>query len=137
MNILLMQVTLGDITILCLLKTTMLALFRTKDRYLLSNCLAILSNIAPYVANINSYTSERLVTIIEKLGQRILETEKKYVNLMNSQRFDDANNGDSGPTTSSVESPLNPPQSYLDVMQNMQDAMCVIMTLVCRSIRFS
>ena len=65
------EVSLTDLTILCIIRTVMHALFRLRDNYLVSNCYAVLLNLAPYIANMHSYSAERLVTVTCRLGKRI------------------------------------------------------------------
>ena len=68
------DVLLVDLTVLCAIRTAMHALYHLKgDQYLLSNCYAILLNIAPYLIGMHTYTSERLVTIIRRIGTRIIK----------------------------------------------------------------
>lgn len=129
--------------ILCVLRTALLALFRQKDKYLLSNCLAILSNLGPHIANMHAYTSERVVTIIEKLGKRIIDTEGKY--LRRSRPRPDSGRSTptlagKGPNRASPDGscePLTPSgiASYVDIMQSMQETLRVVLALVCRAIR--
>lgn len=141
------DVSLGDIAILCVLRTALLALFRQKNKYLLSNCLAILSNLGPHVINIHAYTAERVVTIIEKLGKRIIETEIKYMKRSRPKTEvtpPAASPNKKGQQTDLFRSSLdnsNEPlsasgiASYIEIMQNMQDTLRVVLVLVCRAIR--
>ena len=124
-----------------MLRTALLALFRLRDRYLLSNCLAILSNLGPHVAHMHAYTSERIVTIIEKLGKRIIDTEIKYVRRCRPRSATvSSQNGVHGGKTSPALNfePITAASvaTYIDIMQDMQDTLCVVLTLVCRAIRF-
>ena len=68
------DVSLVDLTVLCVMRSTMYALYHLKgDQYLLSNCYAILLNIAPYLIGIHTYSAERIVTIIKRIGIRIVK----------------------------------------------------------------
>lgn len=68
------EVSIVDLTVLCVLRTTMYGLYHLKgDQYLLSNCYAILLNIAPYLIGIHTYSAERLVTIIRRVGARFVK----------------------------------------------------------------
>ena len=143
------DVTLGDIAILCVLRTALLALFRQKDKYLLSNCLAILSNLGPHVANMHAYTAERVVTIIEKLGKRIIDTELKFLKRSKPRSAAEVGSptanaskkqSKTDPLRNSFDSsaePLSPAgiASYVEIMQNMQDTLRVVLVLVGRAIR--
>jgi hypothetical protein len=64
------EITVTDLIILCLLRTTMFSLFRLRDEYLLSNCFAVLLDLAMHVNNINCYVSERIAKIIFQLIKR-------------------------------------------------------------------
>lgn len=69
----LVNIPLLDLTILCILRAIMHALFRLKgDQFLLSNCFAVLLNIAPYIGNMSSYTAERVVNVIRRICKRII-----------------------------------------------------------------
>ncbi len=58
------RLTVGDLIVLCVIKCMTHTLFQLKNSYLLSNCLAILLNIAPHVLNLHTHTAERLVKVI-------------------------------------------------------------------------
>ena len=73
------QISLGELYVLILLRTTLLALFRLSDSYLLANCLAGLQSIATVAENIDHYCSERLVTVLIRLS-------KKYLRLGSGRR---------------------------------------------------
>lgn len=64
------KITVTDLIILCLLRTTMFALFRLNDEYLLSNCFAVILDLAMHVNDINCYVSERIAKIIFQLIKR-------------------------------------------------------------------
>lgn len=138
------DVSLGDIAILCVLRTALLALFRQKDKYLLSNCLAILSNLGPHVANLHAYTAERVVTIIEKLGKRIIDTELKYLKrskpsgvLLSASPIASNKPNHRSTGLEGTSEPLTPTSiaNYTEIMQNMQDTVRVVLNLVCRALR--
>jgi len=69
----LIDTNLTDLAILCCLRTTMHSLFRLQDKYLLSNCFALLLNLAPMLYGINAYTAERLVKIVFQLVKRCIK----------------------------------------------------------------
>jgi hypothetical protein len=64
------RVTLADLAMLCALRCTLYALFKAKDTYLLSNCFAIMIDLAPFLRNVGSYVSERMVKVILQLARR-------------------------------------------------------------------
>jgi hypothetical protein len=64
---------LADLAILCCLRTTMHSLFRLHDKYLLSNCFALLLNLAPMLSSCTAYTAERLVKIVFQLAKRFIK----------------------------------------------------------------
>lgn len=68
-----MQIPVLDVVVLCALKALLHAIFRLDcDAYLISNCCAVLSNVAPHVCDMHHYTSERLVTTIARLAKRVI-----------------------------------------------------------------
>jgi len=62
--------SLADLTMLCTLRCTLYALFKLKDQYLLSNCFAVMLDLAPFLKNMDCYVSERLTKVIYQLAKR-------------------------------------------------------------------
>lgn len=48
----------------------MLLIGLMQDVYLHTNCLATLANMAPHVHNLNSYASQRLVSLFHMLAKK-------------------------------------------------------------------
>ena len=65
------DVSLADLALLCTLRTTVFALFRLQDTYLLSNCFAILLDLASHVQHIGCYVSERLAKVLLQLARKL------------------------------------------------------------------
>ena len=127
---------------LCVLRTALHALFKLKDKYLLPNCLAVISNIGPYIANINSYTAERLVTVVQKLGKRIIETEEKHLVFikMVEKRMSHEGNLEQPSIAGDVDREWAAEMSrrdgvYVDIMLGMQETLRALLTLFCRALR--
>mmetsp|Transcript_12627 Transcript_12627/g.19056 ORF Transcript_12627/g.19056 Transcript_12627/m.19056 type:complete len:994 (+) Transcript_12627:164-3145(+) len=70
------NVSMGDLVVLCVLRGAVNSMFAIKDSYLLTNTLAVLMDIAPYLQKVHSYTAERLVSVTYRLC-------KRYSTLMN------------------------------------------------------
>jgi hypothetical protein len=136
------DIALGDVALLCVLRTALHALFKLKDRYLLPNCLAIISNIGTYISNINSYTAERLVTVVQKLGKRIIETEEKHIAFLRMVEERMSREG-------TVDQPLvggnrdtewaaemgRRDGVYVEIMLGMQEMLRALLYLFCRALK--
>lgn len=57
------NVSLGSLTVLCVLRVLVYNLAKLSDMFLLDNCLAILSNLAPHVEGLHPYACQRLVAV--------------------------------------------------------------------------
>jgi hypothetical protein len=66
----LIDTSVADLTMLCTLRCTLHALFKLKDSYLLSNCFAVMIDLAPVLQEIDIYVSERIVKVIYQLAKR-------------------------------------------------------------------
>ena len=64
------DVSLADLTTLCTLRTTVFALFRLQDAYLLSNCFAILL-VTFHMKHIGCYVSERIAKVLLQLAKKL------------------------------------------------------------------
>jgi len=62
--------SLADLTMLCTLRCTLYALFKLKDQYLLSNCFAVMLDLAPFMKNMDCYVSERITKVVCLLAKR-------------------------------------------------------------------
>lgn len=65
----------ADVIVLCTLRTSIHALFKLQDQYILSNSCAVLLNIAPYITNIHVYAAERIVNVILRIASRIIKDD--------------------------------------------------------------
>jgi hypothetical protein len=73
----LLHASLLDVCILCVLRTSLHAVFHLGDAYLLSNCTAILSSISSsstYSSGLHSHTCERLVKLARHLCRRLIKS---------------------------------------------------------------
>ena len=61
-----------DLFLLCSLRVALHGLFILQDKYLLTNCHALLLNLAPVVSNVDVYTAERLVKVLIQLCKRVV-----------------------------------------------------------------
>lgn len=80
------SIPLLDLIVLCIIKIILHALFKLQvDHYLLSNCYAILLNVAPYLTNIHFYTSERIIDVIKKISKRIIDANNTITTSINKE----------------------------------------------------
>ena len=57
------DISLGSIMILTILRSITYNLNRSNDGFLISNCCAVLLNLAPHIVNIHTYTAMRLASV--------------------------------------------------------------------------
>jgi hypothetical protein len=67
---LLPDISLGSLVVVILIRTVKYNLSKLRDVYLHTNCLAALANMAPHVQNLNSYASQRLVSLFDMLARK-------------------------------------------------------------------
>lgn len=67
---LLPNISLGSLVVVILIRTVKYNLSKLRDVYLHTNCLAALANMAPHVQNLNSYASQRLVSLFDMLARK-------------------------------------------------------------------
>lgn len=60
---LLKNISIGSLSILCLLRTLVFALINIRDEYLLANVLAALSNLSSQIEHIHPYAAQRCVSL--------------------------------------------------------------------------
>ena len=58
------NISLGSLLVLSLLRCITFNLNRMRDPFLLSNCCTVLLNLSPNIANLHSYASMRLVSVL-------------------------------------------------------------------------
>ena len=80
--------TYTDITILCVLRTVLHALFIWKDSYVLSNCFAIFVDIVSSVRNLHVYACERVLEVIMKVSRalRYPHSQESVLEALNDTR---------------------------------------------------
>ncbi|KAH9624108.1 hypothetical protein KSS87_020573 [Heliosperma pusillum] len=81
--------SLGSLMIVVLIRTVKYNLSRLQDIYLHTNCLATLANMAPHVHCLNSYASQRLVSLFHMLSRKYnkleeIQNNKMHVNKVSS-----------------------------------------------------
>jgi len=64
------NISLGSLCMLVLLRTIQHNISRLKDPYLHSNCLAILSNMAPFAINLHPKTAQTMIMLLSALSRR-------------------------------------------------------------------
>ncbi|XP_042061033.1 dymeclin-like [Salvia splendens] len=64
------QTSLGSLMIIILVRTVKYNLSKLRDIYLHTNCLAILSNMAPYANHLSAYASQQLVSLFDMLSRK-------------------------------------------------------------------
>lgn len=70
---LLNQASLGSLMVVILIRTVKYNLSKLRDVYLHTNCLAILSNMAPHVHRLNAYAAQRLVSLFDMLSRKYMK----------------------------------------------------------------
>ena len=81
------DISLGSLMVLSLLRCITFNLNRLQDPFLLSNCCAVLLNLSPHVADLNSYTAMRLASVL-------IATMKRYTILVMKNGGKPAADGD-------------------------------------------
>lgn len=74
----------ADVLILCILRAITHALFVWGDSYVLSTCQAILCNVASASVHMHSYSAERLVNVIVRLGRRLIRNTSMNNSIANA-----------------------------------------------------
>ena len=64
------QVSLSDLTLLCTIRAAMTTLQHLHDSYLLTNLLAILLDLAPFMQLISPYCCERVIVLTYRLCRK-------------------------------------------------------------------
>ncbi|MCO5572356.1 hypothetical protein L7F22_026109 [Adiantum nelumboides] len=70
---LLNQASLGSLMVVILIRTVKYNLSKLRDVYLHTNCLAILSNMAPHAHRLNAYAAQRLVSLFDMLSRKYMK----------------------------------------------------------------
>ena len=65
-----LQISLGDLTILCTLRAAMTTLQHLHDHYLLTNLMAIVLDLSAFVQHISPYCAERVVVLTFRLCRK-------------------------------------------------------------------
>ena len=112
-----LQQSIGDLTVLCVLRTAVNCLVGIKDSYLLTNTLAILMDLAPNLHDISAYASERIVSVTKRLTRRYIKMmavinkrrsmARKHSQMMVRQsphQDGQSNTGDDNPSLTRAES---------------------------------
>ncbi|KAK2721308.1 dymeclin-like [Artemia franciscana] len=66
------DISLGGLMIIIILRTVQYNILKTRDRYLHSNCLATLANMASRFRNLSTYVAQRLVSFLETMSKRYM-----------------------------------------------------------------
>ena len=69
------NVSLGSLLVIILVRTVQLNLTRLHDSYIQSNCLAILTNLAPSFRALHPHAARSLVSLFDVLARRFLKFE--------------------------------------------------------------
>ncbi|CAK9160662.1 unnamed protein product [Ilex paraguariensis] len=92
------QVSLGSLMVVILISTVKYNLSKLQDVYLHTNCLAILTNMAPHFHRLSAYASQRLVSLFDMLSRkynRLADQKNNKMHIGNSElREDDSLSGD-------------------------------------------
>ncbi|XP_064471607.1 dymeclin-like isoform X2 [Ornithodoros turicata] len=67
----LLEISLGGLLILVVIRTIHFNMTRTRDKYLHTNCLAALANMSSHFKSLHPYVCQRFVSLFETLSKRL------------------------------------------------------------------
>ncbi|GAM21840.1 hypothetical protein SAMD00019534_050150 [Acytostelium subglobosum LB1] len=77
----LLDISLGGLLMVILIKSIVFNLSKLRDVYLHTNCLAILANLSSSITNIHPYVASRMVKLLEILCKRYLKLKQNNSNM--------------------------------------------------------
>ncbi|EFA83636.1 putative dymeclin [Heterostelium album PN500] len=84
----LVDISLGGLLMVVLIKSIMLNLSKLRDVYLHTNCLAILANLSSNISHIHPYVSSRLVKLLEILSKRYMKLKRSSTQNQSSENLE-------------------------------------------------
>lgn len=71
------EISLGGLLILVVIRTIQYNMFKMRDKYLHTNCLAALANMSAQFTSLHPYVSQRLLSLFETLARKHTRLEAK------------------------------------------------------------
>ncbi|XP_053989057.1 dymeclin isoform X2 [Hylaeus anthracinus] len=71
------EISLGGLLILVVIRTIQYNMFKMRDKYLHTNCLAALANMSAQFTSLHPYVSQRLLSLFETLAKKHVRLETK------------------------------------------------------------
>ncbi|XP_076235594.1 dymeclin [Calliopsis andreniformis] len=71
------EISLGGLLILVVIRTIQYNMFKMRDKYLHTNCLAALANMSAQFTSLHPYVSQRLLSLFETLAKKHVKLEAK------------------------------------------------------------
>lgn len=71
------EISLGGLLILVVIRTIQYNMFKMRDKYLHTNCLAALANMSAQFTSLHPYVSQRLLSLFETLAKKHARLETK------------------------------------------------------------
>ncbi|XP_076765653.1 dymeclin [Xylocopa sonorina] len=71
------EISLGGLLILVVIRTIQYNMFKMRDKYLHTNCLAALANMSAQFTSLHPYVSQRLLSLFETLAKKHARLEAK------------------------------------------------------------
>ncbi|KAK2582291.1 hypothetical protein KPH14_004633 [Odynerus spinipes] len=71
------EISLGGLLILVVIRTIQYNMFKMRDKYLHTNCLAALANMSAQFTSLHPYVSQRLLSLFETLARKHARLEAK------------------------------------------------------------
>ncbi|XP_070524074.1 dymeclin isoform X2 [Cardiocondyla obscurior] len=73
------EISLGGLLILVVIRTIQYNMFKMRDKYLHTNCLAALANMSAQFTSLHPYVSQRLLSLFETLAKKHARLEAKIL----------------------------------------------------------
>uniref|UniRef100_A0A8C4QHW9 Dymeclin n=1 Tax=Eptatretus burgeri TaxID=7764 RepID=A0A8C4QHW9_EPTBU len=64
------DISVGSLLILVLIRTIQFNMTRTRDKYLHTNCLAVLANMSAHFRGLHQYAAQRIISLLELLSRK-------------------------------------------------------------------
>ncbi|EGI58277.1 Dymeclin [Acromyrmex echinatior] len=78
------EISLGGLLILVVIRTIQYNMFKMRDKYLHTNCLAALANMSAQFTSLHPYVSQRLLSLFETLAKKHARLEARILELTQS-----------------------------------------------------
>ncbi|KYN04267.1 PREDICTED: dymeclin [Cyphomyrmex costatus] len=78
------EISLGGLLILVVIRTIQYNMFKMRDKYLHTNCLAALANMSAQFTSLHPYVSQRLLSLFETLAKKHSRLEARILELTQS-----------------------------------------------------